>query len=218
MILRFGPTLCSNRWADRDISIFSKRRPPGRRHWPRAVTTTSWFVPQRDRPRRFRRRTRSMWTGHSRCGATLREVRRNMFPAPHRRSSEHRSTGATSSIPSWITHCRTHRDTGHSTGGNGFLKLSLLRHSVITVLLVEKLMQPGEISPAYTSPIARGKTTYTHFTGRHNKGGHLLFADGHAQWFSWAEVQPPPTGLSAANGAANLPNKIISNPFQAPLY
>ncbi|MGA2499349.1 MAG: DUF1559 domain-containing protein [Tepidisphaeraceae bacterium] len=101
----------------------------------------------------------------------------------------------------------------------GFLKLPELRQSSLTVLLVEKIMQSGETNPPYTSPIARGKTTYTRFTARHNNGGYLLFADGHVGWFSWAELQPQnATGLSMNNAAGNLPNKVIWDPFQDPLY
>ncbi len=106
-----------------------------------------------------------------------------------------------------------------TTAGNGFLKLAQLKQSQLTVLLVEKLVESGEISPAYTSPIARGKTTYTRFTGRHNHGGNLLFADGHVGYATWASLQPTNTaGLSAANAAGNLPNRIIWDPFQSPLY
>ena len=106
-----------------------------------------------------------------------------------------------------------------TASGNGFLKLTQLHRPAITVLMVEKVMQSGETTPPTTSAIARGKTTYTRFTARHNKGGHLLFADGHVQWFSWNELQPQNTsGLSAANAAGNLPNKVVWDPFQNPLY
>ena len=111
--------------------------------------------------------------------------------------------------------------SGDTTVENGFLRISQLRQSALTVLLVEKLMAPGEVTPAYTGAIARGKTTYTRFTGRHSHGGNLLFADGHVDYFTWAELQPqfqPPPGLSQFNAAANLPNKVIWDPFQVPLY
>ncbi len=106
-----------------------------------------------------------------------------------------------------------------TASGNGFLKLTQLHRPAISVLLVEKVMQSGETTPPTTSAIARGKTTYTRFTARHNKGGHLLMADGHVQWFSWNELQPQnTTGLWAANAAGNLPNKVVWDPFQNPLY
>ncbi len=108
------------------------------------------------------------------------------------------------------------RNIAGSAGATvGFLKITQLRQSALTVLLVEKLMQAGEVSPPYTSAIARGKTTYTRFTGRHRKGGNLLFADGHVAWFSNAELQPP---SPIPNPAYNIAGKVIWDPYQSPLY
>jgi prepilin-type N-terminal cleavage/methylation domain-containing protein/prepilin-type processing-associated H-X9-DG protein len=107
-----------------------------------------------------------------------------------------------------------------TSSGSGFLRISQLHQSSITVLLVEKLMSLYECAPPFTSNIAVGKTTYTGFSARHNNGAHLLFADGHVGWFSHAELQPDTSGfiLSQGNSACNLPNKVIWDPFQSPLY
>jgi prepilin-type N-terminal cleavage/methylation domain-containing protein/prepilin-type processing-associated H-X9-DG protein len=40
-----------------------------------------------------------------------------------------------------------------------------------------------------TSNVSQPGADWTRFTTRHNHGGHLLFADGHVQWFQWPEVQ-----------------------------
>jgi prepilin-type N-terminal cleavage/methylation domain-containing protein/prepilin-type processing-associated H-X9-DG protein len=116
-------------------------------------------------------------------------------------------------------------------------KISQLRQPAITALLVEKMMTPGEIvgipnsqynGGPYTDSLARGKTTYTRFAARHNKGGYILFADGHVGWFAWWDVNPynpkyliPGTlqnWWSPLNAASNIPNKILWDPFQNPLY
>jgi prepilin-type N-terminal cleavage/methylation domain-containing protein/prepilin-type processing-associated H-X9-DG protein len=110
------------------------------------------------------------------------------------------------------------RDT--RAGGSGFLRISQIHQSALTVLLVEKMMSSTEGNVTVQEHIAVGKTSYTVFTGRHNNGGHLLFADGHVAWFSNKELDPLTAGyvLSPANFADNLPNKVIWDPLQQPLY
>lgn len=107
--------------------------------------------------------------------------------------------------------------------GSGFLRISQIHQSALTVLLVEKLMSinEGEFQPP--SNIGVGKTSYTAFAARHNKGGHLLFADGHVEWFLNADLNPlspQNIGITLSNGnsAQNLPNKVIWDPLQVPLY
>ena len=116
-------------------------------------------------------------------------------------------------------------------------KISEIRHNSLVPLLVEKIMSPGELSGVpnnvynggpFTDSIARGKTTYTRFAARHRGGGNLLFADGHVGWFSWYELQPinpmyliPGTfqdNWSPLNTSSNIPNKVIWDPFQTPLW
>jgi prepilin-type N-terminal cleavage/methylation domain-containing protein/prepilin-type processing-associated H-X9-DG protein len=104
--------------------------------------------------------------------------------------------------------------------GSGFIRITQIHQSALTVLLVEKLMSTTEGNVTFNQNIAVGKTSYTVFAGRHNNGGHLLFADGHVAWFSNKELNPPTSGfvLSQGNSSANLPNKVIWDPLQIPLY
>jgi prepilin-type N-terminal cleavage/methylation domain-containing protein/prepilin-type processing-associated H-X9-DG protein len=44
--------------------------------------------------------------------------------------------------------------------------------------------------------VSQPAVDWTRFTTRHNHGGHLLFADGHVQWFQWPEVQVNPDQYS----------------------
>jgi prepilin-type N-terminal cleavage/methylation domain-containing protein/prepilin-type processing-associated H-X9-DG protein len=103
--------------------------------------------------------------------------------------------------------------------GSGFLRISQISQSALTALLIEKLTTTTEGNVTYNSNLAVGKTTFTVFAGRHNNGGHILFADGHVGWFSWAQLQPPgPFNLSNGNSAKNLPNIVIWDPLQRPVY
>jgi prepilin-type processing-associated H-X9-DG protein/prepilin-type N-terminal cleavage/methylation domain-containing protein len=105
------------------------------------------------------------------------------------------------------------------SSGSGFIRISQIKQSALTALLVEKLMSTTEGAAHVTSHIAVGKTTYTNFTGRHNNGGNILFADGHVGWFAWSQLQPPAGfNLSNGNSASNLPNIVIWDPLQIPLY
>ena len=74
--------------------------------------------------------------------------------------------------------------------------------------LVEKMMSPDEIAPAYTDSIARGKTTWTRLAGRHSGGGNISFIDGHAEWFSYNDLSAP---LGDTYGS--IAGKIVWDPF-----
>jgi prepilin-type processing-associated H-X9-DG protein/prepilin-type N-terminal cleavage/methylation domain-containing protein len=91
-------------------------------------------------------------------------------------------------------------------------RMSQLRQSSLDVLMVEKTMSYLE-NPHYNQPeqtcIDRGKTAYTRFTGRHNGGGNLLFADGHVAYFTLQEIWSAPS----APTDYNIPNEVIWNPF-----
>jgi prepilin-type processing-associated H-X9-DG protein len=125
-----------------------------------------------------------------------------------------------------------------STANNSPLfKISQIPQSSLVPLLVEKMMSPGELKGVpnnvynggpFTDSLARGKTTFTRFSARHRQGGNLLFADGHVGWFKWYDLQPTnPIYLipgtfqniwSPQNAASNIPNKVLWDPFQIPLY
>ena len=104
-------------------------------------------------------------------------------------------------------------------------RITKLKNSTNTVLLVEKRMRGGEVTakddtyfqsqggPANrltTRTLNRLKGDLQRFTSRHNRGGYILFADGHVAWFSQKEV------LTAAKTGVNdwnHPSSLIWNPF-----
>ena len=121
-------------------------------------------------------------------------------------------------------------------------RLSRLVPAGTVVLMVEKLVNPGEfldagvqryvaafaaggggsywsslVSPqGFTSNVAQPKANWKRFAARHNGGGNLLFADGHAAFFKWADAQYPlgqlPFQVKASNGTGsdfNQPSRII---------
>jgi prepilin-type N-terminal cleavage/methylation domain-containing protein/prepilin-type processing-associated H-X9-DG protein len=107
--------------------------------------------------------------------------------------------------------------------GSGFLRITQIRQSALTALLVEKLMQFNEGEFQLPSNLAVSKTTYTVFAARHNLGGHILFADGHVGWFLNSDLNPlsPQNSrliLSNGNSAQNLPNRVIWDPLQNPTF
>jgi prepilin-type processing-associated H-X9-DG protein/prepilin-type N-terminal cleavage/methylation domain-containing protein len=111
------------------------------------------------------------------------------------------------------------------------VKLSQMRQASCVVLLVERLLTPGEyLDPAvqeyaranpgmydgligpqgFISNIGQPKSNWKRFTTRHNGGGNLLFADGHVQYFKWRETQIQPSQLPySGTSDANQPNRII---------
>lgn len=89
-------------------------------------------------------------------------------------------------------------------------KISQLRLSSETPILVEKMMAVGEITPANTDNLGRAKAAWTRIAARHRKGFHLLFADGHIGWLTYAEVNAPPNPNDF-----NIPGKVIWDPFGA---
>src|SRR5262245_3455943 len=113
-------------------------------------------------------------------------------------------------------------------------KLSQLRPTSNVVLMVEKLMNPGEyatrdvqqaeasatiitdqnIKPdGYSNNIGQPKANWKRFTTRHRGGGFLLFADGHVGWFGWKQLQAPLNPANPGNVDGNQPGfGVIWNP------
>ncbi len=113
-------------------------------------------------------------------------------------------------------------------------KLSQLRPTSSCILMVEKLLNPGEyaiqavqqaeasgkviqdqnIKPdGYYGNIGQPKANWKRFTTRHRSGGFLLFADGHVSWWSWKEVQAPLNPANPATIDGNQPGfGLVWNP------
>jgi prepilin-type processing-associated H-X9-DG protein/prepilin-type N-terminal cleavage/methylation domain-containing protein len=90
-------------------------------------------------------------------------------------------------------------------------KMAQLSPASNVVLMVDTMMNYQEsmaVEGMYQS-VARAKTAYTRVTTRHGGGGNLLFADGHVEWWSQADIWNP----GVARGDWNQPGKLIWNPF-----
>ena len=91
-----------------------------------------------------------------------------------------------------------------------------------SVYLVEKMMNPGEITPANNSEtLTRAKTTWSRFAARHSKGGNLAFVDGHAEWFSFNSLVVPSGNDGFAQGNnkngpdtfGSIPGLVVWDPY-----
>lgn len=109
---------------------------------------------------------------------------------------------------------------------NTKLKITKLKNSATIPILVEKRMrgpeattaddqyyqsQGGQANRLTSRTLNRLKADWQRFTTRHRKGGFLLMADGHVQWFSLRE----PLTASVINGANsdfNKPGVLTWNP------
>ena len=68
--------------------------------------------------------------------------------------------------------------------GTRHLQLKKLYRPSATVMMVESMASPAEADPRYSDRLNKGKTKggppeSCRLSGRHNKGGNLLFGDGH---------------------------------------
>jgi prepilin-type N-terminal cleavage/methylation domain-containing protein len=66
------------------------------------------------------------------------------------------------------------------------------------VVQMAKIDSTGQ---GYMSNVSQPSIDWSRFTARHHSGGHLLFGDGHAQWFQWTDVQLPPSQWNKQNTA-----------------
>lgn len=107
-------------------------------------------------------------------------------------------------------------------------RMSRIRYSSITALVVEKRMSPAEVTTnddAYyasqgggsnrltTRTLGRIKADFQRFASRHRKGGFILFADGSVRWFSMNEVLTAgkPAAAGSGSGDFNQPGRLIWN-------
>jgi prepilin-type processing-associated H-X9-DG protein/prepilin-type N-terminal cleavage/methylation domain-containing protein len=115
----------------------------------------------------------------------------------------------------------------------GQLKYSQLRPSSLVVLMMERMTQAGEYrlpavqalarqysstigkhitAAGYTNNIGQPKADLKRFTTVHNGGGNILFADGHVEWFNWADTQGnPPQNTKGYD--INQYNRLIWDPY-----
>ena len=83
-----------------------------------------------------------------------------------------------------------------STGTDKSVKLSSFKPSSAWVLMVEKRVNPSELSKTdvnYNKTLAYISAEHKRFASRHHKktGGNLLFCDGHAEFYSNQFVNTP---------------------------
>ncbi len=128
-------------------------------------------------------------------------------------------------------------DTTLGGSGTATLRKANCRPASTVVTIVEKMSNSGEytdktvqaFAAAYptvygakinalglNNNVAQPKSNWKRFTTRHRSGGHLLFADGHVEWFSWTDTQIPASQMPYVVGSgsnpgsdANQPGKIV---------
>jgi len=90
--------------------------------------------------------------------------------------------------------------------------LTQLKPATQIPLLAEKRINPNELPtnhPSYTKALTQSKVTANRFAARHNKGGEIVFADGHVEFVLNAAIDNP-RALKA--NYYNIPGVITWNP------
>lgn len=100
----------------------------------------------------------------------------------------------------------------NSGAPNELIKLTNLKGASEAILMIEKRMQPGEgggaaVNRYHDKSLNYAKGDFKRFAGRHNAGGHLLFADGHVTMHSMKDVLEPVDRSGATYGPAETMNK-----------
>lgn len=111
----------------------------------------------------------------------------------------------------WSYGFNTQLDAGledRHSDGRVSVPISWIHAAQQTVLLAEKLMRPDELSPRFASSVGQSEVSWREMTTRHDGGGFLLMADGHAAWFTHRELNSTPR----APLDYNLPGRVIWNP------
>jgi prepilin-type N-terminal cleavage/methylation domain-containing protein/prepilin-type processing-associated H-X9-DG protein len=92
-------------------------------------------------------------------------------------------------------------------------KLATLNPAAMVPLLAEKRININELEttdPNYSKSLAQSKITANRFTARHMKGGSVVMADGHVEWFLNSAINSG-TGANKLYNY-NIMNVIIWNP------
>lgn len=90
--------------------------------------------------------------------------------------------------------------------------LTQLKPAAMIPLLAEKRIDPNELPnnhPDYGKALTQSKVTANRFAARHNKGGDIVFADGHVEWILNSAIDNP-RALKA--NYYNIPGVITWNP------
>ncbi len=93
--------------------------------------------------------------------------------------------------------------------GTRHLKITKIDPPAQVVMMVEAMMDPREVKPAFTDRLNRAKTKGNQpescrMAGRHKDGANLVFGDGHVAYLSRADA----TTDYYKNGTYNRPNVI----------
>jgi prepilin-type N-terminal cleavage/methylation domain-containing protein/prepilin-type processing-associated H-X9-DG protein len=94
-------------------------------------------------------------------------------------------------------------------------KMTMLTPAGMVPLLAEKRIRADEIptnDPNYTEALTQNKVTANRFSARHSKGGNIVFADDHVEWFSNFDVNK---NASTSTNYYNWPGVIYWNPTSA---
>jgi prepilin-type processing-associated H-X9-DG protein len=109
---------------------------------------------------------------------------------------------------------------------NTKLRITKLKNSATIPILVEKRMrgpeatadddkyyqtQSGQVNRLTSRTLNRLKADWQRFTTRHRKGGFILMADGHVQWFSLREALTASV-VNGSNSDLNKPGILTWNP------
>ena len=95
-------------------------------------------------------------------------------------------------------------------------KFTMLKPASLVPLVAEKRISPDELTPinGITDPnhdksLTQTKVTANRFAARHNRGGNIVFADGHVEWLENKALNVP-SAVKANN--YNIPGLIYWNP------
>lgn len=91
----------------------------------------------------------------------------------------------TKDYKSWQTYYQPINDPGDIKSINDLKPASLVP------LIVEKRIRQGELPTnhaSYTKSLTQNKVTANRFTARHDKGGNIVFADGHVEMKKNADI------------------------------
>jgi prepilin-type processing-associated H-X9-DG protein len=121
--------------------------------------------------------------------------------------------GMNSQLRQWDMSTPNYGNPNNKQNGD-ISRLISLKPAAMVPLLAEKRIRPDELPinhPDYQKNLTQTKVTSNRFAARHNKGGNIVFADGHVEWFANSKVDNP---QAVKINFYNIPGVIIWNPAQ----